>query len=88
MQREAVSLGFAFGMLYDAVTGESLVIVTSPAVIVLLSLLVVFENAENAPVPATAPAMPRIANESRVFRRVEMTGPFAGVPFRSGIGSV
>ena len=88
MQRDAVSPGFAVGMLYDAVVGESFVIVTSPAVTVLLSLLVVFENAEKAPVPATAPAMPTIANERRVLRRVEMTVPFVGLPLRPGIGSV
>jgi hypothetical protein len=64
------------------------VIVTSPAVIVLLSLLVVLENAEKAPVPATAPTMPTTANERRVLRRVEMTAPFVGLLSTSGIGPV
>jgi hypothetical protein len=88
MQREAVSPGLAVGRLYDAVVGELFVIVTSPAVIVLLSLLVVFENAENAPVPATAPAMPTMASETSVFRRVEMTAPFVGRSSIPGIGPV
>jgi hypothetical protein len=61
---------------------------TVPAVIVLLSLLVVLENAENAPVPATAPTMPTIANERSVLRRVEMTVPFVGRLSISGIGLV
>jgi len=75
-------------MLYDAVVGELFVMVTSPAVIVLLSLLVVFEKALNAPVPATAPTMPTIAKERRVFRRVEMTAPFVGRLSIPGIGLV
>ena len=87
-QRDCESPGFAFDMLYDAVVGELFVIVTSPAVIVLLSLLVVFENALNAPVPATAPTMPTMAKERRVFRRVEMTAPFVGRLSIPGIGLV
>jgi len=75
-------------MLYEAVVGESFVMFTVPAVTVLLSLLVVFENAEKAPVPATAPAMPTIANERRVLRRVEMTAPFVGRLSIPGIGPV
>jgi hypothetical protein len=88
MQRDCESPGFAADMLYEAVVGESFVMVTLPAVIVLLSLLVVLENAENAPVPATAPTMPTIANERRVLRRVEMTVPFLGRLSNPGIGSV
>src|SRR4051812_43266622 len=82
MQRCAVSPGFAVGRLYAAEPASSSLRVTSPAVMLLASLLVVFENAENAPVPATAPAMPRIASERSVLRTVEMTASFALLRWR------
>ena len=81
----------ALGIEYAVAPGVSSVIATVPAVTLLLSLLVVCENAENAPVPATAPAKPTIASERRVLRRVEMVSPFAGkvcfvrLGYRSGM---
>src|SRR3954452_11356652 len=69
MQRSSVSPGLAVGMSYAAWVASLSLTVTSPAVTALLSLLVVFEKAENAPEPATTPARPSTAAERSVLRR-------------------
>src|SRR3954453_2961436 len=70
MQRDAVSPGFAVESEYAAEPASLSEMLTLPAVIVLLSLLVVCENAENAPLPATAPALPSTASDTRALRTV------------------
>src|SRR4026208_1729921 len=68
MHADTESPGAASAMLYIALIASLSEMATVPASNVLAAFTVVAENAENVPMPATAPSAPTRRSDRSVFR--------------------